>query len=237
VRYSGPVVKVQFADFAIDSASRQLTREGRLVPLSPKAFDVLWLLLAERPNLVAKSALLDRVWPETAAVGDANLTVTVADLRRALGDDPRQPRFIRTVHGFGYSFCGEASEWPADPARVAGAAPRDVAPSVVLSWSDQSRRLADGTHVIGRDAGCVVWLDVPGVSRRHARIVVSGRSATIEDLASTNGTFVDDAPVVGVQELLDGQRIHFGPLEVRFRLLSSAVPTVKATRPRSGGRR
>jgi DNA-binding winged helix-turn-helix (wHTH) protein len=226
-------VKLQFADFIIDPANRQLTRTGRLVPLSPKAFDVLWLLLAERPNLVAKSALLDRIWPETADVGDANLTVTVADLRRALGDDPREPRFIRTVHGFGYSFCGEASELTPSPASRSRGAARDAAPSVVLSWSDQSRRLADGAHVIGRDAGCVVWLDVPGVSRRHARLVVNGRSATIEDLGSTNGTFVDDAPVVGAQELLDGQRIHFGPLEVRFRLMSSAVPTVKATRPKS----
>jgi DNA-binding winged helix-turn-helix (wHTH) protein len=227
-------VKVQFADFVIDSANRQLTREGRLVALSPKAFDVLWLLLAERPNLVAKSALLDRVWPETADVGDASLTVTVADVRRALGDDPRKPQFIRTVHGFGYSFCGEAIELAPSPAsRSQAAAPRNTPPSVLLSWSDQSRRLADGVHVVGRDAGCVVWLDMPGVSRRHARIVVSGRSATIEDLGSTNGTFVDDAPVVGIQELLDGQRIHFGTLEVRFRLMSSAVPTVKATRPKT----
>jgi DNA-binding winged helix-turn-helix (wHTH) protein len=227
-------VKVQFADFVIDSASRQLTREDRPVPLSPKAFDVLWLLLAERPNLVAKSALLDRVWPETADVGDASLTVIVADLRRALGDDPRKPRFIRTVHGFGYSFCGEASDLaPSSALRSQGGATRDAG-SALLSWSDQSRRLTEGAHVIGRDAGCVVWLDVLGVSRRHARIIVSGRSATIEDLGSTNGTFVDDAPVVGIQELLDGQRIHFGPLEVRFRLMSSAVPTVKATRPKAG---
>jgi DNA-binding winged helix-turn-helix (wHTH) protein len=228
-------VKVQFADFVIDSASRQLTREDRPVPLSPKAFDVLWLLLAERPNLVAKSALLDRVWPETADVGDASLTVTVADLRRALGDDPRKPRFIRTVHGFGYSFCGDASDVTARSAsRAQDAAPRDAAPSALLSWSDQSRRLTDGAHVIGRDAGCVVWLDVLGVSRRHARIIINGRSATIEDLGSTNGTFVDDAPVVGIQELLDGQRIHFGPLEVRFRLMSSAVPTVRAGPKRRG---
>jgi DNA-binding winged helix-turn-helix (wHTH) protein len=222
---------VQFADFVIDSANRQLTRAGRVVPLTPKAFDVLRLLLAERPNLVTKSVLLDRVWPETADVGDANLTVTVADLRRALGDEPRKPRFIRTVHGFGYSFCGEASDLtPSGASRPHGATSRDTAPAALLSWSDQSRRLADGAHLIGRDAGCVVWLDVPGVSRRHARIVVSGRSATIEDLGSTNGTFVDDVPVVGIRKLLDGQRIHFGPLEVRFRLMSPAVPTVKAAR-------
>jgi DNA-binding winged helix-turn-helix (wHTH) protein len=222
-------VKLQFADFVIDSASRQLTGADGVVPLSPKAFDVLWLLLTERPNLVAKSALLDRVWPETADVGDANLTVTVADLRRALGDDPRKPRFIRTVHGFGYTFCGEATEIAPPPA----SASRDAAASALLSWADQSRRLADGAHIIGRDPGCVVWLDVPGVSRRHARLVVTGRTATIEDLGSTNGTFLDDAPVVGIQPLLDGQRIHFGPLEVRFRLMSSAIPTVRAPRRRN----
>jgi two-component system, cell cycle response regulator len=84
--------------------------------------------------------------------------------------------------------------------------------------------------VIGRDPGCSVWLDVPGVSRRHARILVEGQAATIEDLGSTNGTFVDDVAAKAGQDLRDGQKIHFGPLEVRFRLYSPTVRTEKTVR-------
>jgi DNA-binding winged helix-turn-helix (wHTH) protein len=113
-------MRVQFGEFTIDSSSRQLTssrstsgqsiQPGRPVPLSPKAFDALMVLLSERPNVVTKSVLLDRVWPDTADVADGNLTVVIAELRRALGDDRQTPRYIRTVHRFGYAFCGEAAE-------------------------------------------------------------------------------------------------------------------------------
>jgi DNA-binding winged helix-turn-helix (wHTH) protein len=222
-------VRAQFDDFLLDSSSRQLTRGGRQVPLSPKAFDVLVLLLAERPNVVTKATLLDRVWADTPAAADANLTVVIADLRRALGDNPQAPRYLRTVHRFGYAFCGDATvDVPAVPASAGDQAP--AATRVVLTWGDETRRLGDGEHLIGRDPECAVWLDVPGVSRRHARLRVDGQRVTIEDLASTNGTFIDDVPVNGSQPLLHGQRIHFGPLEVRFRQSSAAVRTVKTVR-------
>jgi len=220
-------VRAQFDDFLLDSSSRQLTRSGRQVPLSPKAFDVLVLLLAERPGVVTKATLLDRVWADAPAAGDASLTVVIADLRRALGDSPQAPRYLRTVHRFGYAFCGDAT---VDGAAPSGGDRRQPATRVVLTWADETRRLADGEHLIGRDPECAVWLDVPGVSRRHARLRIDGQRVTIEDLGSTNGTFVDDVPVTGSQPVLHGQRIHFGPLEVRFRQSTAAVRTIKTVR-------
>ena len=236
-------MRVQFGEFTIDSSSRQLTLGGRPVPLSPKALDALLLLIAQRPNVVTKSDLLDRVWPEAADVSDGNLAVVVAEIRRALGDDRHTPRYVRTVHRFGYAFCAEA----ADLSSGAVSPATDDGPRALLTWNDQSRRLTEGDNLVGRDPGCTVWLDVPGVSRRHARIRVTGPLATIEDLGSTNGTFVDDAAITAGQGLFDGQKVHFGPLEARFRLYSPSVRTEKTVRspmprrgdpsggPRSGG--
>jgi len=229
-------VRARFDDFVLDSSSRRLTRAGRAVPLSPKGFDLLVLLLEQRPNVVTKATILDHVWADTPAAADGNLTVVIAEVRKALGDDPQAARYVRTVHRFGYAFCGEALDLPA-PGKVPvdkdaaqpGRVPAGTMPGTraLLTWDDQVRRLVDGEHVVGRDPGCGVWLDVPGVSRRHARLVVRGDQATLEDLGSTNGTMVDDIPVAAQQRVLDGQRIHFGPLEVRFRFYSGAVKTEK----------
>ena len=102
-------MKLQFADFVIDSDSRLLTRGGEPVHLSRKAFDALLLLLDRRPNAVGKEELHDRLWPGTFVV-DANLSVTMAEVRRALGDDPQESQFIRTVHRVGYAFAAEAHD-------------------------------------------------------------------------------------------------------------------------------
>jgi DNA-binding winged helix-turn-helix (wHTH) protein len=226
-------VRLRFGPFTIDSSSRQLSQAGRPVALSPKAFDALMLLLERRPNVVQKSELLDSIWPGSDEISEGNLTVVVAEIRRALGDDPHAPRFVRTVHRFGYAFCGDA----ADVKPGAAPAREDDTTGAVLAWSDQVRRLGEGESLVGRDPGCALWLDVPGVSRRHARIVVKGGTATIEDLGSTNGTFVDDVPVTAEQGLLDGQKIDFGPLAARFRIYSPAVRTEKTSRARRVPRR
>ena len=230
-----PAVRARFSDFILDSFSRQLTRAGHPVPLSPKGFDLLALLIAQRPNVVTKATILDHVWPDAPAAADGNLTVVIAEVRKALGDDPQAPRFVRTVHRFGYAFCADAVDLRASAqapevkdgppaAQVPGGATETRA---LLTWGDHVRRLVEGEHVVGRDPACGIWLDVPGVSRRHARLVVGPDRTTLEDLGSTNGTLVDDVPVAGSQPLLDGQRIHFGPLEVRFRAYSGAAKTEK----------
>ena len=112
-------MRTQFGNFVLDSSSRQVTRAGRPVPVSPKAFDLLALLLEQRPNVVTKATILDQVWADAPAAADGNLTVVVAEIRRAIGDDPQSPRFVRTVHRFGYAFCGDATalDAPAEPER------------------------------------------------------------------------------------------------------------------------
>ena len=102
-------MRARFGPFVLDSASRQLLREGRGVPLSPKAFDLLILLVENRPRALTKGELHERLWPDTFVV-DANLSNLVAELREALEDNAREPRFVRTVHRYGYAFAAEVDD-------------------------------------------------------------------------------------------------------------------------------
>jgi DNA-binding winged helix-turn-helix (wHTH) protein len=217
-------VKLQFADFVIDSDSRLLTRAQQPVHLSRKAFDALLLLLERRPNAVSKEELHERLWPGTFVV-DANLSVTMAEVRRALGDDPQEPRFIRTVHRVGYAFFSEAHD-------VAGSRPAVTQPRAWLVWNERVLRLDEGENVVGREPSCPVWLDESGVSRRHARLSLEGAGATVEDLGSKNGTWLNDSRLDGPAALRDGDRLQFGPVSLEFRTstASSATKTVRLAR-------
>jgi DNA-binding winged helix-turn-helix (wHTH) protein len=222
------VVKVEFAEFKLDTDARRLSRRGADVHLSSKAFDLLRLLVERRPNVLDKAALHERLWPRTFVV-EANLTVLVAELRRALVDSAREPRFVRTVHGHGYAFCAEAidaepSEASAGPARC------------WLMWNGRAIVLPEGASVIGRDPDCPVWVDASGVSRRHARIDVErgGSIVRIEDLGSKNGTIADGAPVDGVVQITDGSVVQVGAATLVVRVWSrgKAAETERIARPR-----
>ena len=210
-------MRVRFADFTLDSATRQLLHRGRgEIRLSPKAFDLLAALVEERPKVLDKAALHHRIWPDTYVV-DANLNVLVAEIRRALDDSRHNAKFIRTVHAVGYAFCAEAVEL-ADPS-----ARRTTAPARFwLVRNDRTIVLEDGDNIVGRDPECTVWLDASGVSRRHARIrTVRGDDAVVlEDLGSKNGTLVGNAPITGQVRVTDGAVIQIGSVELKLRIWS-----------------
>src|SRR5262245_33630517 len=100
---------VRFGDFEIDQERRQLLRSGEPVPLEPKAYELLSLLVARRPRVLSRAQIRDGVWPDVV-VSESTLSQAVNSIRQALDDDARRPRFIRTAHGFGYGFCGEARD-------------------------------------------------------------------------------------------------------------------------------
>jgi DNA-binding winged helix-turn-helix (wHTH) protein len=89
------------ASVRLDLTNACLWREAQQIPLRPKTFAVLRCLLAHSGQLVTKAALLDAVWPETT-VTDVALMICIRELRRALGDDPKTPQFIETIHRRGY---------------------------------------------------------------------------------------------------------------------------------------
>jgi DNA-binding winged helix-turn-helix (wHTH) protein len=217
-------LRVRFGEFLLDTDTRQIFRGAAEVRLQRKTFDLLELLVRTRPKALSKKQIRDELWPDTA-VGDASLTVAVAELRAALGDDAEAPRFVRTVYGFGYAFSGEAAEeWAAAPAPAAIA----PAPAARVLWEKRIIPLVEGENVLGRDEGVTVRIDAPGVSRRHACIRVSGESATIEDLGSKNGTFLGDSstPIEGATPLADDARFRLGRVLLVFRSSPEAGSTL-----------
>jgi DNA-binding winged helix-turn-helix (wHTH) protein len=209
-------VKVTFAEFMLDSDARRLSRNGGEVRLSPKAFDLLRLLIERRPNVVDKSTLHTEIWPRTFVV-DANLTVLIAEVRRALDDNAREPMFIRTVHALGYAFCGDAVNVGAPPVPKSASGGR-----CWLMWNERAIALVDGENLVGREPDCAVWLDASGVSRRHARVDVirGGDEVRLQDLGSTNGTLLNGSPIQGVATVGNGDKILVGDVELTLRVWS-----------------
>lgn len=209
-------------DFVLDVETRQLLRDGREFELSPKAFALLRVLAEARPRALPKDELQEKVWPKTF-VSEANLSVLVSELRRALGDSPRAPRILRTVYGYGYAL--------AAPVPAAGSSVRPRAlHRCELVLSRRHFALADGETVVGRapDAGIVI--DHPSVSRYHARLVVRADVVTIEDLGSKNGTFVRGEPVSKATSLSNGDPVGLGLLTLIYKEVPLAGSTRSAAR-------
>lgn len=202
--------RLVFDRFTLDTGTRELLAGGALVHLSPKAFDLLEILVQKRPEAVPRAELEKRIWRQTH-VSDTSLAGLVGELRKALGDQDRPARFVRTVHSFGYAFCGTASTAATPPAGARAA--------FRLILGRREIGLLPGENVLGREAGAVAWLESASVSRRHARIVVTGETATLEDLGSRNGTRVRDRAVKGPVPLADGDEIQLGSVTMTFRVV------------------
>jgi len=208
---------VVFDRFAFDSERRELLDGKNPVHLGPQAFRLLEILIANRPRALRKRQLYESIW-ENTFVDESNLAGLVNELRAALGDRPRKPRFIRTVHGFGYAFCGELkSESP--PSRAG---------SVVFRGREFP--LQEGQNVLGRDVDADVQIDDTTVSRKHAAITIRDGAVTIEDLSSKNGTFLDSVKLIGPVSIHDGQTIVLGDASILFRRSGSAGSTATISR-------
>jgi DNA-binding winged helix-turn-helix (wHTH) protein len=202
-------MRLRFGPFTLDMDTRQLMRGRREIHLSPKAFELLVTLASNRPGVQSKSVLQQRLWPETF-VAEANLSNLVAEIREALGDRARDPLYVRTAHGFGYAFCGEATA-VSDARETAS-----EQPSCWLEWGRRRFPLSTGENVVGRDRDVEVRLDASTVSRRHARVVVTADGTVLEDFGSKNGTFRGTERVTSPVRLADGDAIRIGSLLVTF---------------------
>jgi DNA-binding winged helix-turn-helix (wHTH) protein len=218
-------MQVRFGDFVLDRGTRQLLLNGKEKRIGPKAFDLLDLLLSHRPNVVAKERIRDRLWPDTFVSGSTLATV-VAELRSALDEDPKEPALLRTVHGVGYAFCGEVRG--VGPPRSPGP---EATPSYRLVLADHEVALHSGENLLGRVEDGVAWIESPTVSRRHARILIEGGQAILEDLASKNGTFLHGHRILAPTPLRDGDVIRLGRVAMTLR----AVGAHEATRTDDGG--
>jgi DNA-binding winged helix-turn-helix (wHTH) protein len=195
-------VTVCFGPFTLDLATRQLTRDSGPIHLSPKAFDLLVALAMERPNVLSKTELQHRLWPETF-VAEANLSNLIAEIRQGLQESSRTPRYIRTVHRIGYAFTGDAAS-------------STFAPACWIEWAGQRFPLHVGEHIIGRDPDASIRIDASTVSRRHGRIIVTLERVVLEDFGSKNGTFRGEARISAPVALADGDDIRIGTQLITF---------------------
>lgn len=210
--------RVAFGSFVLDLETRELRRSGTPVPLSPKGFQMLEILVANAPKALSKSELQHRLWPDTFVV-EKNLANLAGEIRDALGDDAARPRFLRTVQRFGYAFREQTRE-PAGPR-----APEGTTSRFRLVWPEGHSTLAEGDHVIGRDPDVELFFDAPGISRRHAVIRISGRDATVEDLGSKNGTFLGDRRVDRPTRVANDDTIRVGSVLLTFKAVRAPEST------------
>jgi len=211
-------MRFRVGELILDVEARQLLRESSEVHLSPKAFDLLKILVEQHPRALSKKELHEHLWPATF-VSDVNLATLIGEVRQALGDDARRPRFVRTAHRFGYAFCGEVNQVTEGDVRQESAR---------FCWLVQEGRripLQTGENILGREPDNGVNLDSPTVSRQHARILVSANGVTLEDLESKNGTFLHGKRVSTAMPLKDGDEIRTGAVVLRFRIASGVTST------------
>lgn len=147
-------MRFRFEGYELDTAAHQLTVGGRIEPVEPQVFDLLAYLLQHRDRVVTKEELLDNIWGNRF-VSESTLTSRVKGARRAVGDDGRSQRIIRTVHGRGYQFIAPIHEGAAGPSDGPGEArPADAS---VLAVS--------GTRLVGREHELSDLVDLVGGAR------------------------------------------------------------------------
>jgi DNA-binding winged helix-turn-helix (wHTH) protein len=223
-------MRLVFGDCTFDRDRRELTRRGTVVHAGPKVLGLLELLIDARPRALTKDEIHTTLWAGTF-VSDGTLTSLVAELRDAIGDEARAPRLVRTIHGYGYNFCGEV----AFEARVEAEQPPAAQCRILLG--DREVGLPPGAHILGRSGEADIFVDDVGVSRQHARITVTAAGAILEDLGSKNGTMLNGRAIEGPTPLADGAAIVLGTRTLRFRVFTDAGSTATVTKqapPRDG---
>jgi DNA-binding winged helix-turn-helix (wHTH) protein len=214
-----------FADCVLNLTSRQLMRGGKAVSLEPKMFTLLEVLIERRPGVVTYSQLDELLWPEVY-VARTSMTRLVSELRALLGDSPSDSRIIRTVYKTGYAFAANATPLSRPPYITA---------TLSLLWDNRLLPLVEGENIAGRGEECAIVVDATTVSRRHACFTVASAVATVEDLGSTNGTFVNNVPISSATRLNDGDEISLGKAALKLRRFDPSARTEIAT-DRSGRR-
>ena len=211
-------IDYEFGPFRLDASERQLLRDGKVVPLTPKVFDVLLALVQNCGRILSKDEVMKIVWPETA-VEEGNLARNISTLRSALGERPRESQFIETIPWRGYRFIAPVRKVHDQEQR----SPIDsiaVLPFVNVNAEPKSEYLADGVteslitslaqltnlRVTSRNSAFRYKgrdLDAPTIGRElKVQALLMGRLTETEEMLSISIEVVntsDDAHIWGAQ--------------------------------------
>src|SRR5260370_27201931 len=150
----------EFAPFRVEPEERALLRDGQIVPLPPKAFDVLLVLIQKKGRLVLKDELMKTVWPDTF-VEEANLSQNIFLLRKALREKANQPHYIVTVPGRGYRFGSEVNEISGGESSVPSQSPTPLPP-------DQTKAQRYHHHLFWAGLAALLVLTTGGIDLCHS---------------------------------------------------------------------
>jgi DNA-binding winged helix-turn-helix (wHTH) protein len=193
-------------EWLVAPSLNRLSRGEDTVQIELKVMEVLVHLAGRPGELVTKRELIDAVW-KVEVITDGTLTRAIALLRKALGDDARNPRFIETIPKRGYRIIAPVKYLDAGHSSKL---------RFKLEAADGEIRLAEGDNLIGRDPDAKIRIDIGGVSRRHAKIVVDDADVTLEDLGSKNGTYLRGRRINKPIRLAHGDEIRIGNKVARF---------------------
>ncbi len=210
----------------------RLTLGGRTVRIRPRLMDVLCFLAEHQGVVCSKDDIIAGVWAR-AFMAESVLSRSIAELRRVLDDNAAEPRFIETITKRGYRLIAPV-ELVGGPSPRPSEAERDPSKKSLtpgehtcgLCWGEQEIPLVEGENLIGRVREAAVRISSSRVSRRHARIVVTGGRAMLEDLGSKNGTYLRGRRIDRPVQLSDGDEICFGRDVVVFRFCYPSGTTV-----------
>ncbi len=205
----------RFGDVRVDRQRYRMERGGRAVSLEPRAFDLLVLLVESRGRVLTKKEILDRLWTDTAVTDNA-LTRIVAQLRKALGDDARESKYIETVPTRGY-------RWPADVRCDSEEEPATPAAPAATETKPRVRRTATMVALIAMAAVAVVLASMLGIARAPAREKALD-SATVRPVQLTVSPGLDAYPSFSP----DGTSITYatdrsGAFEIAVRSLAAGA--------------
>lgn len=213
----------EFGDITVDLARMAAARDGAAIPLEPKAFDVLVYLIEHRDRLVTKDELLEAVWTGTFVTPNV-LTRAVAQIRKALGENPEDARYIETVAKRGYRFVA-----PVASAAPAGGAP---VPSVPVPAGVPSEPRARRRVFVGAAAALLVLAAVAAaILVRQSRRAASPPAGDLHLTRLTNRRGFSGTPALS----LDGRALVYssdatGALELYLASLTPGVAEVQLTR-------
>ncbi len=199
-----PGAAFTLGEWLVEPAVGAISRDGQQIHLEPKVVEVLAYLAGRAGQVVSKRELIDAVW-QVEVISNSRLTRVISDLRRALGDDAGQPRYVKTIPTRGYRLVATVRAVQAPDAIES-----EKASAFELEVAGRGYSLAEGENTLGRGADVDIRIDSEWVSRLHARIFVDGSTAHIEDLGSKNGTYLRGERLAGRAELHDGDEISVG---------------------------
>jgi DNA-binding winged helix-turn-helix (wHTH) protein len=230
---------IRFAEFELDLGAYVLRRQDGPLRLEKMPMEVLILLVQRAGTLVQRSEIQAMLWgPNVYVEHDSAINTALRKIRRRLGDDAENPRFVETVVGKGYRFIapvesnvGPRAQLSASHGTSSSARWRRIFPSYRVTRGKQEFVLEAGETVFGRDPTAGVYVDHPSVSRRHACISIGSKGAVLEDLKSRNGTFVNGRRINRPTRVDHGAVIGLGPITLTFIVVAAPVSTqVMSTR-------